>query len=57
MQRTILITCSKDVLKEIEAVGDFERIRNEVDFALDGIGVSIVNDVTRNELMYFCICR
>ena len=57
MQRTVLVTCNKDVVREIEAIGDFEHIQTEMNFTLDGIGLSVVNDLTRNELMYFCICR
>lgn len=57
MQRILLITTDEYVLKEIEAIGDFEQIQQEIALSLEGIGFSLVNNVFKKELLYISISR
>lgn len=57
MQRILLITTDEYILKEIEAIGDFEQIQQEIALSLEGIGFSLVNNVFKKELLYISISR
>lgn len=57
MQRVLLITADPFVVKEIEAIADFEQTRQEIQLHLKGIGFSLVNNISRQELLYVSVSR
>ena len=45
------------VAEDCELAGDFEPIEQEITISIHGVGFSLVNNVTRSELLYLCIAR
>lgn len=57
MQRVLLITVDPHVVKEIEAIADFEQSQQEIEVSLKGVGFSLVNNVCKQELLYLSLSR
>lgn len=57
MQRILLITPDEVIIKKIEAVGDLNTIQQDITFSLEGIGFSLVNNISKQELLYLSISR
>lgn len=56
-QRVLLFTTNMKVAEDCELAGDFEPIEQEITISIHGVGLSLVNNVTRSELLYLCIAR
>ncbi|OAD52957.1 Vacuolar protein sorting-associated protein 13A, partial [Eufriesea mexicana] len=54
-QRVLLFTTNMKVAEDCELAGDFEAIEQEVTISIHGVGFSLVNNITRSELLYLCI--
>ncbi|KAK9299460.1 hypothetical protein QLX08_007488 [Tetragonisca angustula] len=54
-QRVLLFTTNMKVAEDCELAGDFEPIEQEITISIHGVGFSLVNNVTRSELLYLCI--
>ncbi len=57
MQRILLMTSDDFVIRRIEAVGDFIAIQKEILISIEGIGFSLVNNISKQELLYISISR
>lgn len=57
MQRILLITSNASIIKQIEAVADFVQVQQEIIISLEGLGFSLVNNVSKQELLYVSISR
>lgn len=57
MQRVLLITTDAYIVSEIEAISDFEQTQQLMEICLKGIGFSLVNNLTKQELLYLSISR
>nr|XP_022907818.1 vacuolar protein sorting-associated protein 13-like isoform X1 [Onthophagus taurus] len=57
MQRTLLFTCNPDVARNAQSSQIFEKIDQEVTFSIFGIGLSLVNNDLRREIMYVAIAN
>lgn len=55
MQRVLLFTLESSIAEEAQSASKFERIDREINLSIHGIGVSLVNNVTRTELMYLSV--
>ncbi|CAL7938935.1 unnamed protein product [Xylocopa violacea] len=54
-QRVLLFTLNMKVAEDCQLVGDFETVEQDVTLNIHGIGLSLVNNITRSELLYLCI--
>lgn len=54
-QRVLLFTTNMKIAEDCELAGDFEPIEQEITISIHGVGFSLVNNVTRSELLYLCI--
>ncbi|KZC12683.1 Vacuolar protein sorting-associated protein 13A, partial [Dufourea novaeangliae] len=54
-QRILLFTSNMKVAEDCQLAGDFETIEQEVTISIHGVGLSLVNNITRSELLYMCI--
>ncbi|XP_051160676.1 intermembrane lipid transfer protein Vps13 isoform X3 [Leptopilina boulardi] len=54
-QRILLFTTSLKVAEDCQLAGDLEVIDRDVTLSIHGVGLSLVNNVTRSELLYMCI--
>lgn len=57
MQRVLLFTEDVCIAKDAESVGGLENIDNEINVAIHGVGISLVNNLIRQELLYIGIAR
>lgn len=55
MQRVLLFTEDVCIAKDAESVGGLENIDNEINVAIHGVGISLVNNLIRQELLYIGI--
>ncbi|XP_043267936.1 vacuolar protein sorting-associated protein 13 isoform X2 [Venturia canescens] len=55
IQRVLLFTTSLKVAEECQLAGDFEIIDQDITMSIHGVGVSLVNNLARVELLYMCI--
>ncbi|XP_076183155.1 vacuolar protein sorting 13C isoform X2 [Ptiloglossa arizonensis] len=54
-QRILLFTSNMKVAEDCQLVGDLEAIEQEVTISIRGVGFSLINNITRSELLYMCI--
>lgn len=57
MQRVLLFTPDVSVARGAEAAGEMEAFDQEVTVAIHGLGLSLVDNVARQEVMYIGITR
>lgn len=55
MQRVLLFTEDKSVAKDAQSAKDLEVVNQEITVALHGLGLSLVNNSIRQEIMYMGI--
>lgn len=55
MQRVLLFTQDEAVAENAQASNLFEQIQQEINVSIRGVGVSMVNNVLRQEIMYLGI--
>ncbi|XP_033213445.1 vacuolar protein sorting-associated protein 13 isoform X2 [Belonocnema kinseyi] len=54
-QRVLLFTTSLKIAEDCQLAGDLETLDQEITLSIHGVGLSLVNNVTRAELLYMCI--
>ncbi|XP_043479643.1 vacuolar protein sorting-associated protein 13 isoform X2 [Leptopilina heterotoma] len=54
-QRILLFTTSLKVAEDCQLAGDLEVIDQDITLSIHGVGLSLVNNVTKSELLYMCI--
>ncbi|XP_026298323.1 vacuolar protein sorting-associated protein 13 isoform X3 [Apis mellifera] len=54
-QRVLLFTSNMKIAEDCQLSDDFEVIEQEVSINIHGVGLSLVNNITRSELLYMCI--
>ncbi|KAL0119958.1 hypothetical protein PUN28_007968 [Cardiocondyla obscurior] len=54
-QRVLLFTTSLKIAEDCQLAGDLEVIDQEITLNIHGIGFSLVNNITKSELLYMCI--
>ncbi|CAK9800782.1 Intermembrane lipid transfer protein Vps13, partial [Anthophora quadrimaculata] len=54
-QRVLLFTTNMKIAEDCQLAGDFEAIDQEVTISIHGVGFSLVNNITKSELLYLCI--
>ncbi|XP_071648865.1 intermembrane lipid transfer protein Vps13 isoform X2 [Temnothorax longispinosus] len=54
-QRVLLFTTNLKIAEDCQLVGDLEVIDQEITLNIHGIGVSLVNNITKSELLYMSI--
>ncbi|XP_023247319.1 vacuolar protein sorting-associated protein 13 [Copidosoma floridanum] len=55
IQRVLLFTTSLKIAEDCQLVGDLEIIDQDITLSIHGIGLSLVNNINRSELLYICI--
>lgn len=55
MQRVLLFTCDQNVADNAQATKQFEIIDREITLSLHGLGLSVVNNLLRQEIVYIGI--
>ncbi|XP_015584675.1 vacuolar protein sorting-associated protein 13 isoform X2 [Cephus cinctus] len=55
IQRVLLFTNNLKIAEDCELAGDLESTEQEITLSIHGIGISLVNNITRTELLYMCI--
>ena len=56
-QRVLLFTTSLKIAEDCQLAGDLETLDKEIILSIHGVGLSLVNNITRSELLYMCIVR
>ncbi|KAI4489144.1 hypothetical protein M0804_004642 [Polistes exclamans] len=54
-QRVLLFTTNLKIAEDCQLVGDLEPIEQEITLNIHGVGFSLVNNITKSELLYMCI--
>ncbi|XP_032688033.1 vacuolar protein sorting-associated protein 13 isoform X3 [Odontomachus brunneus] len=54
-QRVLLFTKALKIAEDCQLAGDLEVIDQEITINIHGIGFSLVNNITKSELLYMCI--
>ncbi|XP_011301984.1 vacuolar protein sorting-associated protein 13C isoform X2 [Fopius arisanus] len=54
-QRVLLFTTSLKIAEDCQLVGDLEIADQDITMSIHGLGLSLVNNFTRTELLYLCI--
>ncbi|XP_012537324.1 vacuolar protein sorting-associated protein 13 isoform X2 [Monomorium pharaonis] len=54
-QRVLLFTMNLKIAEDCQLAGDLEVIDQEITLNIHGIGFSLVNNITKSELLYMCI--
>ncbi|XP_018341629.1 PREDICTED: vacuolar protein sorting-associated protein 13C isoform X1 [Trachymyrmex septentrionalis] len=54
-QRVLLFTTNLKIAEDCQLAGDLEIIDQEITLNIHGIGFSLVNNITKSELLYMCI--
>nr|XP_012140992.1 PREDICTED: vacuolar protein sorting-associated protein 13C isoform X2 [Megachile rotundata] len=54
-QRILLFTTNLKIAEDCQLAGDLEIIEQDITISIHGLGLSLVNNVTRSELLYMCI--
>lgn len=52
MQRVLLFTADKSVAEDAQSAKQFELVQQEINMSIHGLGLSLVNNLIRQELMY-----
>ncbi|KAL7290198.1 hypothetical protein TKK_0015907 [Trichogramma kaykai] len=54
-QRVLLFTPNLKIAEDCQLVGDLEIIDQDITLSIHGVGLSLVNNINRSELLYMCI--
>ncbi|XP_020707369.2 intermembrane lipid transfer protein Vps13 isoform X2 [Athalia rosae] len=54
-QRVLLFTTNFKIAEDCQLAGDLEVIDQEITLNIHGVGMSLVNNISRKELLYMCI--
>ncbi|KAG7211251.1 hypothetical protein KM043_010561 [Ampulex compressa] len=54
-QRILLFTTNLKIAEDCQLAGDLETIEQEITMSIHGVGFSLVNNITKSELLYMCI--
>lgn len=54
-QRVLLFTTNLKIAEDCQLVGNLEAIEQDITISIHGIGFSLVNNITKSELLYMCI--
>lgn len=57
MQRILLFTEDVEIARDAQSAGDLENIQQEITVSIHGLGISLVNNIIRQELLYIGIAR
>lgn len=57
MQRVLLFTSEILIAKDAEAAGELEDFDQEIVVAIHGLGLSLVDNIARQEVLYLGITR
>jgi vacuolar protein sorting-associated protein 13A/C len=57
MQRVLLFTLDMNIARDAQSAGELEPIDKEITVSVHGLGLSLVNNLTRVEVMYIGIAR
>ena len=57
IQRVLLFTSNLKIAEDCQLVGDLEIIDQDISISIHGVGLSLVNNINRSELLYMCIAR
>lgn len=52
MQRVLLFTMNKTIAENVQSAKQFEAIQQEITVSIHGLGLSLVDNVSREEIMY-----
>lgn len=52
MQRVLLFTTEKSVAEDAQSAKQFEIVQQEINVSIHGLGLSLVNNLTKHEIMY-----
>lgn len=55
IQRVLLFTQSQKIAEDCQLVGSLEVIDQDITMKIHGLGLSLVNNINRTELLYMCI--
>lgn len=56
-QRVLLFTTNMKVAEDCQLAGDLEALEQEATISIHGVGLSLVNNIAKSELLYLCIAR
>lgn len=57
MQRVLLFTLDMSIARDAQSAGELETIDKEITVSVHGLGLSLINNVSRVEVMYIGIAR
>jgi len=57
MQRVLLFTLDMNIARDAQSAGELEALDKEITVSIHGLGLSLVNNLTRVEVMYIGIAR
>jgi vacuolar protein sorting-associated protein 13A/C len=57
MQRVLLFTPDMNIARDAQSAGELEPLDKEITVSIHGLGLSLVNNLTRVEVMYIGIAR
>jgi len=57
MQTVLLFTLDMKIARDAQSAGELEPIDKEITVSIHGLGLSLVNNLTRVEIMYIGIER
>ena len=57
MQRVLLFTLDMNIARDAQSAGELETLDKEITVSIHGLGLSLVNNLTRVEVMYIGIAR
>lgn len=52
MQRVLLFTTEKSVAEDAQSAKQFELVQQEINVSIHGLGLSLINNLTKQEIMY-----
>lgn len=52
MQRVLLFTMNKTIAENVQSAKQFEAIQQEITVSIHGLGLSLVDNISREEIMY-----
>jgi vacuolar protein sorting-associated protein 13A/C len=57
MQRVLLFTLDMNIARDAQSAGELEPLDKEITVSVHGVGLSLVNNLIRVEVMYIGIAR
>ncbi|XP_031777535.1 vacuolar protein sorting-associated protein 13 isoform X3 [Nasonia vitripennis] len=55
IQRVLLFTSNLKIAEDCQLVGDLEIVDQDITMSIHGVGLSLVNNINKSELLYLCI--